>query len=177
MQLTVLGWAGDDVTVDLDHRKFAYAGKFVMTHTGKAVARENDRIVAAAAFDADRTNEAVCRIRYITVRADRRGEGVGSTLLRYVGDRVLDRNYESVRIAVNNPYAYWAAYRAGFGYTEESTGVAELVLARPPPDSTAFQIGMKNFVERELSDAEEAFVTKKIEAGPPSVLEIASQLD
>ncbi|MEF8839395.1 MAG: GNAT family N-acetyltransferase [Haloarculaceae archaeon] len=136
MEFEILGWPGEEVTLDLDHDRFAYAGKFVMSRTGKAVVRDGGTLVGALAFDADRTDESVCRLRYVTIRADRRGEGTGSELLAFVRSSVVaDGAYEAVRIAVNNPYAYDAAYRAGFGYTGEETGLAELVLAWPRPES------------------------------------------
>ena len=158
----MLGWPGEAVTLDLDHERFAYAGKFVMSRTGKAVVREDDGILGAVAFDADRTDESVCRLRYVTVRAGRRGEGIGSRLLAFVRARVVAAGeYEAVEIAVNNPFAYDAAYRAGFGYTGRETGIAELVLAwpRPPedpdrsdvPDDTSGRIEDRSAVPEDTS--------------------------
>ena len=40
MEYVVLGWPSDGPTLRLDYRQFAYAGKFVMSNTGKAVAYE-----------------------------------------------------------------------------------------------------------------------------------------
>ncbi|ERH03826.1 MAG: hypothetical protein J07HR59_00951, partial [Halorubrum sp. J07HR59] len=37
MEFTVLGWPPEAPTLRLDFRTFAYAGKFVMSTTGKAV--------------------------------------------------------------------------------------------------------------------------------------------
>ena len=39
MEYVLLGWPPDGPTLRLDHRRFAYAGKFVMSTTGKAVVR------------------------------------------------------------------------------------------------------------------------------------------
>ncbi|MEF8775949.1 MAG: GNAT family N-acetyltransferase [Haloarculaceae archaeon] len=201
MEFEILGWPGEEVTLDLDHDRFAYAGKFVMSRTGKAVVRDGGTLVGALAFDADRTDESVCRLRYVTIRADRRGEGTGSELLAFVRSSVVaDGAYEAVRIAVNNPYAYDAAYRAGFGYTGEETGLAELVLAWPRPESAvntssgssgtgdgslgsrvpsegdtqgaaAYRAGLARFAERSLSDTVREFVEEAAARGPPEPVE------
>jgi len=131
MECILLGWPPDGPTLSLDHERFAYAGKFVMSATGKAVARE-DGTVGAVAFSADRTDETCLRLRYVTVRDDRRGEGIGPRLLRFVSERAREHGYESVRIAVNNPFAYEACSRAGFAFTGQETGLAELVLDYRP---------------------------------------------
>jgi GNAT superfamily N-acetyltransferase len=133
----LLGWPADGPTLDLDHEQFAYAGKFVMSSTGKTVARNAGEVVAAVAFNADRTDDTTCWLRYVTVRADRRGEGIGPRLLAFTRDAVVDRGFEACKIAVNNPYAYDACYRAGFAFTGEETGIAELVLRWPPQDREA----------------------------------------
>ncbi|MUV90296.1 GNAT family N-acetyltransferase, partial [Halapricum sp. CBA1109] len=49
MEYALLGWADDGPTLRLDHERFAYAGKFVMSATGKAVARADGDVLAAAA--------------------------------------------------------------------------------------------------------------------------------
>ncbi len=90
MEFALLGWPEDGHRLRLDHEHFAYAGKFVMTATGKAVVGD-DGVVAAAAFDADRTDPDTLCIRYVTVRDDRRGEGIGSDLLRFVREQAADR--------------------------------------------------------------------------------------
>ena len=230
MEPRVLGWPADGPTIRLDHRRFAYAGKFVMSSTGKAVlapegweraggrdesaatgsdtgdvsasdagaaseggtgatpggdpgaatggdsrsdAPTESAVLAAAAFDEDRTDPAVLRIRYVTVRDDRRGEGLGVRLCAFVCDRAAVRNYEFVRIAVNNPYAYEALHRAGFAFTGEETGLAELVLERPagesaPVDPDRYRAGLDSFAGREgLSDEERAFLREKRNRGPP----------
>jgi GNAT superfamily N-acetyltransferase len=168
VDLELLGWPSDGPTLGLDHERFAYAGKFVMSDTGKAVARDGQDIVAAASFSPDRTDGAVLRIRYITVRDDHRGEGVGPSLARFVVEQATQRGYETVKIAVNNPYAYVAMHRAGFGYTGERTGLAELVLARPHEQSTAaYREGLERYAERDLDATERAFVDRALAAGFP----------
>ncbi len=169
MDLELLGWPAAGPTLDLDHRRFAYAGKFVVSTTGKAVVRADGAVVAAVAFDEDRSDGAL-RLRYVTVRDDRRGEGLGPRLCAFVARRAADRGYDVVRIAVNNPFAYEALYRAGFGYIAETTGIAELVLERPPPadrDPQRYRAGLDVFRERDLSEAEEAFLEERREATPP----------
>jgi GNAT superfamily N-acetyltransferase len=168
VDLELLGWPPDGPALRLDHERFAYAGKFVMTDTGKAVGREDDEIVAAASFSPDRTDDAVVRIRYVTVAADRRGEGLGPDLADFVADRARDRGYDRVKIAVNNPYAYEALYRAAFTFTGEATGLAELVLARPREGTTAeYEEGLRRFVDGDRSDEERAFVRRQLASGPP----------
>lgn len=168
MEFELLGWPSDGPTLRLDHREFAYAGKFVMTATGTAVAREED-VVGALAFSEDRTDGDCLRLRYVTVRADRRGEGIGPRLLRFAAERARDHGYPDVRIAVNNPFAYEACYRAGFVFTGEETGLAELVLAyRPERDETGelshaqetgrYQDGLDRYRVRDLSAVEESFL-------------------
>jgi len=106
-----VGWS--DATLELDET-FAYAGKFRVPN-GKAVSRdEENETVAALSFSPDRADDDAARVRYFAVREDRRGEGIGSELLAYVADRLLDRGYATVRVSVNNPYAYVAATKAGF---------------------------------------------------------------
>lgn len=169
MNYEVLAWPPGGPQLRLDHERFAYAGKFVMTATGKAVAREGDEIVAAVAFDADRTDESTLVLRYVTVRRDRRGEGIGPALVTAVRDRALERSFDRVRIAVNNPYAFDALHRAGFGFTGETTGIAELVCTYPSPDDaeTRYLAGLDRFDERDLTEAERAFVERCRKRGRP----------
>ncbi|QLD88076.1 GNAT family N-acetyltransferase [Natronomonas salina] len=183
MEIEVLGWPPDGPTLRLDYRRFSYAGKFVMSNTGKAVVREpnaatdsewDDAVLAAVAFNEDRTDPSTLWLRYVTVRDDLRGEGLGPRLCRFVSDRAAERGYDRVRIGVNNPYAYEALYRAGFAFTGEDTGVAELVLERPTsqvaPDRSAetYQAGLDRYRERDLSDAEVAFLARKTGSEPPT---------
>ncbi|WP_440989829.1 GNAT family N-acetyltransferase [Haloarchaeobius baliensis] len=182
LELALLGWPEDRPTLRLDYRRFSYAGKFVMSSTGKAVAHDptaetgdddefDDHVVAAVAFNEDRTDPDTLWLRYVTVREDHRGEGLGPGLVRFTNGRARERGYDRVRIAVNNPYSYEALYRAGFGFTGEETGIAELVLERPGDRSPArYRDGLDVFAAREdLSDDERSFVAEKRERGPPSM--------
>ncbi|MFB6268613.1 MAG: GNAT family N-acetyltransferase [Halobacterium sp.] len=187
MQYAVLGGPEDGPTVRLDWQAFSYAGKFVMSNTGKAIAyegaplaeredwppaaRETDDlvedVVGAVSFNGDRTDADTAWLRYVTVRDDRRGDGVGANLCAFAADHLL-ADHETVRIAVNNPFAYEALYKAGFGFTGEETGIAELVLERPAADrAAAYQDGLDRYRERDLSDAEAAFLDRKAGRSPP----------
>jgi GNAT superfamily N-acetyltransferase len=206
----LLGWPPDGPRLRLDHRRFAYAGKFVMSSTGKAVLLERaggdgdgtdalgdalldgaDRerlghaaeasersleaaVLAAVAFSTDRTDPDTLWVRYVTVRADRRGEGLGPWLLAFVRDRADERGYDRVRIGVNNAFSYEAAYRAGFGWTGEETGLAELVCEWPAPDGRSgerYRAGLDRFrdPERGPSEAERSFLAAREGATPPAV--------
>lgn len=171
MEYTVLGWPPEGPTLDLDHERFAYAGKFVVPRTGKAVAREDGAVVAAAAFDPDRTDADCLRIRYVTVRTDRRGEGIGSSLLRFVVVRARDRGFSEVKAGVNNPIAYEAFYRAGLAYTGERTGLAELVVSTAAMrDAERYRAGLDAYRERDLSERERAFLDARANADPPAIV-------
>ena len=183
MEIEVLGWPPDGPTLRLDYRRFSYAGKFVVSNTGKAVVRDpeaatdaewDDDVLAAVAFNGDRTDPSTLWLRYVTVRDDLRGEGLGPRLCRLVTDRASGRGYDRVRIGVNNPFAYEALYRAGFAFTGEDTGVAELVLERPTARVAAdrsaetYQAGLDRYRERDLSDAEVSFLARKTGSEPPT---------
>jgi GNAT superfamily N-acetyltransferase len=198
MEYAVLGWPEENPRLRLDYREFSYAGKFVMSNTGKAVARdpdagvggrsdwpeeneatapdrdwiEDDRIVAAVAFNEDRTDPATAWLRYVTVRQDRRGAGLGARLSRFAAARLRERGYEAVNIAVNNPFAYHALYKAGFGYTGKTTGLAELVLARPGDRSAdRYQSGLDAYRARDgLASEEQSFLSAKADSDPPDVV-------
>ena len=178
VEYELLGWPPDGPKLRLDHERFSYAGKFVMTNTGKAVARdESGAVVAALAFNEDRTDEDTLWLRYVTVADDRRGDGIGPALVRHVREHAIERGYDRLRIAVNNPFAYEALYRAGFGYTGETTGIAELILEHPDPidDSTGdgssqrdrYQDGLEEFRDRDLSSEEVDFLEARSDRGPP----------
>jgi GNAT superfamily N-acetyltransferase len=210
MEFELLGWPADGPTLRLDYEQFSYAGKFVMSATGKAVVRNGNSdspgwtegedsggptgadgsdgtrggdgeydtdVLGAVAFDADRTDGTTLRCRYITVRRDHRGEGLGPRLLRFVADRALDRGYDRVSIAVNNPYAYEAAYRAGFAYTGDRTGLAELLCATPPEDAgrERYQAGLDHYRERDLTPEEEAFLAARDD--PPETVDAPETVD
>jgi GNAT superfamily N-acetyltransferase len=179
MEFALLGWPADGPTLRLDYCRFAYAGKFVTPRTGKAVVRaddagddgEYDDVLAAASFDPDRTDADCLRIRYVTVRADRRGEGLGSRLLAFVADHAGSRGYDRTVIAVNNPVAYRAAHRAGFGFTGEETGMAELVCARPGPRTDeAYREGLDRFRARDPEGAMAAFLDGERGASVPDTV-------
>jgi GNAT superfamily N-acetyltransferase len=185
MECRVLGWPPDGPTLRLDHRRFSYAGKFVMTTTGKAVVRDpsaastreyDDAVVAAVAFNDDRTDTDALWLRYVTVRDDRRGEGLGPRLCGLVVERAADRGYDRARIAVNNPMAYEALYRAGFAFVGRETGLAELVLERPTDTpaarpAAAYRDGLDRFRERELPEAAAGFLeTRPASSAEPPAL-------
>jgi GNAT superfamily N-acetyltransferase len=198
VEYSVLGWPPEAPRLRLDWRRFAYAGKFVTGRTGAAVARDPDGstpdpstpatsdrdgsgavpdlatdVVAAASFSEDRTDPDCLRVRYVTVREDRRGEGVGPRLLSLVAARAADRGYRTVRIAVNNPFAYEAAYRAGFAFTGAETGLAELVCDWPAPDghrspdADCYREGLGRFRDRDPEAATRAFLRDRHGADPP----------
>jgi hypothetical protein len=64
-------------------------------------------------------------------------------------------------IAVNNPFAYVAAVKAGFGYTGEETGIAELVMAWPSHSEDRYEAGLGRFEDRDLDRAAERFLRRK----------------
>lgn len=172
----MLGWSAAEPTLRLDHRQFAYAGNFRVGGTGKAVARESGTVLAAASFSPDRTDDGTLVVRYVTVRRDSQGEGLGPRLLRYVAERARERSFETVRIAVNNPVAYEACYRAGFAFTGEESGVAELVLVYAPdgdrvPEEDrspeAYRRGLSTFAGRDLPPDAASFVEGKLGGEPP----------
>jgi GNAT superfamily N-acetyltransferase len=208
LELAFLGWPVDEPTLRLDYRRFSYAGKFVVGGTGKAVVRLRqgvsspdlppvDRplppeldadefdtdVVAAVAFSADRTDADTLWLRYVSVRQDRRGEGLGPRLVRFVTDRAHDRGYDRVRIAVNNPFAYEALHKAGFAWTGTETGLAELVLEHPSPVDAAgngrspttagerYRAGLDRYRDRDLGEPEASFLARKRGASPPSAVE------
>ncbi|UWG47758.1 Acetyltransferase (GNAT) family [Halanaeroarchaeum sp. HSR-CO] len=171
MEFEFLGWPADGPTLELDWRRFSYAGKFVMSNTGKAVAREDGDIVGAIAFNEDRTDDDRCWIRYVTVREDWRGESVGTKLTAFAVNQLLDR-YATIRTGANNPFSYQSFYKAGFGFVGETTGLAELVLERPVERSTTrYRAGLRRYADRDLSEPEREFIEAHRDADPPPVIE------
>ena len=167
MEYKILGQSPDGPTLDLDYREFAYAGKFVMSKTGKSVAVDDGTVVGAVAFSPDYDNERVVRFRYVTVHDDRRGEGIGSRLLRYTAES-LSTGYDDVTIAVNNPVAYRACYRAGFTFTGHETGIAEVLLRYNPEENRRrerYYEGLARFEDRELPPEQQAVLDR--EEPPP----------
>lgn len=154
MYFACLGSEADGPTLRLDHERFAYAGKFVMSNSGKTVARDDGEVLGAVAFSADKSDPTTVHLRYVTVREDRRGEGIGPRLLRFTAE-CLD--YERVVIAVNNPIAYEACHRAGFAYTGDQPGIAELRLVYDPDnrDTARYAEGFDVFRERDLPPEQE----------------------
>jgi GNAT superfamily N-acetyltransferase len=189
MQFELLGSEAAGPTLRLDHEQFAYAGKFVMSSTGKTVAREGDEIVGAVAFNADHDDPAAVHLRYVTVREDRRGEGIGPRLLRFTaallgGDLSADlpadcATYDEVLIAANNPIAYRACYRAGFDYTGDQTGIAELLLAYRPAkqDPARYEDGLRLYAERSLPETQSAALARFLDEGLPTVVEVPTPED
>ncbi len=185
MEFEVLGHPPDAPTLRLDHERFAYAGKFVMSNTGKTVARDSGEdardgpdwaengIAGATSFSADHDDPDHVRIRYVTVREDRRGEGIGPRLLRFTADALAGR-FEAVAIAVNNPIAYQAAYRAGFVSTGRETGLAELLLRYDPDAATVdrYRAGFAVFETRDLPDRQQAVIERNADGDPPPVVDV-----
>lgn len=174
MEFKVLGYPEDGVTLELDYREFAYAGNFVMSDTGKTVARVEGDIVGAVAFNPDRSDPGTIRLRYVTVREDRRGEGIGAQLLRFTADQ-LSENADSVHIAVNNPVAYRACHRAGFQSTGVERGLAELDLRYDPDgarDSERYLAGLEVFEERDLPIDQRACLEQSQEQGVLDVIDV-----
>lgn len=169
MEYELLGWPPNGPTLRLDHRAFSYAGKFVMSNTGKAVARDGEHVVCAIAFNEDRTASDVLWIRYITTHRNHRGEGIGPRLAAYLTHRAHDRGYDRVQIAVNNLFAYYALSKAGFGFTGRETGIAELVLSHPNDRARYFD-GLAIFEERDLTETERAFLDEKATSDPPAII-------
>lgn len=208
MEFAVLGRPVDEPRLRLDYRRFSYAGKFVTGNYGIAVVRGepldrpasthddslpslpdgldesefDEGILAAVAFNVDRTDSEILWLRYLTVRRDLRGSGrrLGPRLAAFVTVRAAKQGYDRLRIAVNNVFSYQALYRAGFASTGRETGIAELILERPaaePADvSTAdYQQGLDLFRQREgLSTAERAFLAAHETAEPPEPLAVDS---
>jgi len=182
MQFELLGSESAGPTLHLDHERFAYAGKFVMSSSGKTVARADGEIVGAVAFSADHDDSGTVHLRYVTVRADRRGEGIGPRLLRFTaavlsGDSSGDTpDYETVLIAANNPIAYRACYRAGFEYTGEETGIAELLLAYRPDAQTVnrYEDGLRVYEDRSLPADQSTALARFLDEGLPAVVDTPS---
>jgi GNAT superfamily N-acetyltransferase len=189
VEFRLLGWPEDGVVIRLDHREYAYAGKFVTSNAGKAVAvehgddsafaipddpkREYVAPAGAVAFNEDRSDAGALWLRYVTVRRERRGEGIGPRLCAFVVARAAGRGYARVRIAVNNAYSYEALHKVGFAWTGRETGIAELVLERPAAEPVTvepatYREGLATIAARDDVDAEErAFAERKRTRGAP----------
>ncbi|MFB6185286.1 MAG: GNAT family N-acetyltransferase [Halobacteriaceae archaeon] len=161
MEFEIVGWPNESPTLDLDHNHFPYAGKFVMSNTGKAICTQNGSIIGAIAFNEDRTDPDVLWFRYITVHTEYQGKEIGPKLARYTAQHATNASYQAIKIAVNNPFAYHALYKAGFSFTGEQTGIAELIL-RYPSASDTYQSGLTIFEQRNgLTTEEKAFIQQK----------------
>jgi GNAT superfamily N-acetyltransferase len=200
MEYALVGWhddPGGGPRLRLDYRAFAYAGKLVTSSTGTAVARDEDdpwhldaterdpdepsqigdpAVVAAVAFNEDRTDPDTLWLRYVTVRADRQGEGIGPRLVAFVCERARQRGYARCRIAVNNVFSYEALAKVGFASTGRETGLAELVLDRdlrtePAIDPDTYQRGLDVFRGRDLSPEERAFLDARDGTDSPPVVD------
>ncbi|MFA9517765.1 GNAT family N-acetyltransferase [Halopenitus sp. H-Gu1] len=137
-----------------------------------------DDVVAAIAFNADRTDPTTLWIRYVTVHAARRGEGHAPGLIAFLVDRARDRTrtYDRLRIGVNNPFAYEALYKAGFAFTGRETGVAELVLERPTDapadrDAETYRSGLDSYRKRDRGDPEASFLEARAGVDPPPLVD------
>jgi hypothetical protein len=204
VEYALLGWPPDGPTLRLDHRRFAYAGKFVVSNTGKAVVRGaatpdagtpdgapdgvsyDTDVAAAVAFSADRTDGSLLRLRYLTVRSDLKGEALGPRLATVVASAAGRRAYDRVAIAVNNPFAYEAMYKAGFAWTGRESGLAELLLERPagdvgddaaPPDPGTYRDGLDRYRRRDLGDPEASFLDDRVGADPPRRVDVPEWVD
>ena len=103
-----------------------------------------------------------------------RGEGVGARLLRFTAAALADR-YDRVLIAVNNPIAYQSCYRAGFAFTGEETGIAELLLAYDPEggrSAETYRTGLQTFETRDLPEKQRAVVADHSDGEPPPVVDV-----
>lgn len=181
MEYRLLGWPPDGPRLRLDYRAFAYAGKFVTGDSGKAVVWDEsgvdptssyDRAVrAAASFSPDRQDADSLWIRYVDVAVDDRGRGLGSRLCRFVVDRAVERGFDAVWIAVNNPVAYHAVHKAGFGFTGEEAGLAELVCSTTAPRTRArYQAGLERFRDPDHPADADAFLEARSGEPPPPTI-------
>lgn len=141
-----------------------------MTTTGKALLFDANTCIGITAFSFDRTCETRIWLRYVSVHDDYQGRGIGPRFLRTTAVELLDEG-ESIRIAVNNPFAYQAAYKAGFVFTGEQTGIAELILEHPGIRSNEMYLeGLNTFQDAShLSPREQSYATEKHTEAPPPV--------
>ncbi|SEH46616.1 hypothetical protein SAMN05192561_102180 [Halopenitus malekzadehii] len=147
-----------------------------------------DDVVAAVAFNRDRTDPSTLWIRYVSVHTARRGEGLGPRLVADLVRCVRDRRgregsaanrtdaVDRIRIGVNNPFAYEALYKVGFAFTGRETGVAELVLERPVDapaalDAETYRSGLDVYRERDRGEPEASFLADRRGGDPPPLVE------
>lgn len=198
MEYAVIATPDDGLGLRLDWERFSYAGKFVMTNTGKAVVAEDGilddpewppapraadtpGVIAAVSFNRDRLDPETAWLRYVTVRRDRRGRGIGPRLCAFTADWLKEAfDVRRVRIAVNNPYAFDALHKAGFAWTGEETGLRERVLERPAVsvDATVerrYVEGLRSYLETDGTDgtdAQRSFIEDRTRRGPPALVEV-----
>jgi len=179
VKFVLLAGPTGDATLDLDHREFPLAGDFVQPR-GVAVAREpsgegDPNVVAATAFDPDRAADDTARIRAITVRANRRGEGIGARLAAFTRAALHGRGWDRILIAVATPVAYHALHKADFADTGETTGLRERLLLHPPPDAPVpYATGLRWYLDHDPAFAERAFVAERAAASPPDPVPVPS---
>ena len=145
--LVILGLE-EAISLDLPQEEFAYAGQYRMQRYGKAIlTRRPERPTAAAAIiaalttDRHRIHHDRMVVRTIDVRRAERGNGWGPLLLRSVAHAYSTAGFDTVQINTNNPFAYIAACKAGFGWTGRTTGLAELIMTRPTDRPTRWSRG------------------------------------
>lgn len=178
MEFQMLGHPPGAPRLDLDHRRFAYAGKFVSPRCGKTVVRDDAEIVGATAFNADHTTDETGRIRYVTVREDRQAEGIGPRLLRFTAARLVEL-YDAVVIAVNSPIAYEACYRGGFVTMETESGMAELRLRYAPDAERSverYRRGFSAFEGRDLPETHESVLRERRTETVPPVVDVPGEV-
>lgn len=167
----VRGWTTAP-PLDLDHRRFSYAGHFRLPSTGKVVATDDGDIVGAAAVSEDRTDPETLRIRYLSVRRDRRGERIGPQLAAFIRHRARNVVYERTKAGVNNPIAYEAFYRAGFVYTGNRTGIETVVVEAPPVSAPAgYRAGLGALAHTDLPAHQRAVFHRGLRRGAPPLIE------
>ncbi len=159
-------------SIVLPQEEFAYAGQYRMQRYGKAVlTRRPDLPTAAAAIiaalttDRHRVHHDRLVVRTIDVRRAERGNGWGPLLLRSVLPAVATAGYTTVQINVNNPFAYIAACKAGFGWTGRTTGLAELMMTRPTDRPSTwsrgrFIAGLSLYRRRRLATASRGLIAR-----------------
>ncbi len=142
-----------------------------MTTTGKAILIDNSEFIAVISFSEDRTDANAVWLRYLSVRDDYQNEGIGPRLLRSV-TRYLLGDATTVRIAVNNPFAYVAAHKAGFVFTGDTTGLAELILEYPSVYvQLDYMAGLAEFREADhISSEEVQYIERKQNSPPPRII-------
>ena len=162
IRFSILGDREGGPSVFLERNKFCYAGKFIGNDTGKILAKNGEKIIAALSFSGDRNDKEVVWIRYVVVEKNLRGKGIGPTLLSYAVESLMGQ-VRLVKIATNNVFAYRASYKSGFEYTGKKTGILELVLECPSAQTRERYLeGIEVFRSvKSLTDEEVEFVSKE----------------